>query len=61
MYILSDANRLPLVVAASPANVHDSEGLKPTAEGRQTRHDPTTTAISSPGDEDLKRVGNAGS
>ncbi|MDO0924070.1 IS5 family transposase [Streptomyces sp. TG1A-8] len=39
-YILSDANGLPLLVGVSAANVHDGEGLKPMAEGHQTRHDP---------------------
>lgn len=40
MHILSDANGLPLVVGVSAANVHDSEGLKPTVAGHQTRHAP---------------------
>jgi transposase len=40
MHILSDANGLPLVVGVSAANTHDSEALKPMAEGHQTRHDP---------------------
>ncbi|MDQ0772968.1 hypothetical protein QF026_001434 [Streptomyces aurantiacus] len=36
MHILSDANKLPLLVGVSAANVHDSEGLKPMIEGHQT-------------------------
>ncbi|MFI1370057.1 IS5 family transposase [Streptomyces griseochromogenes] len=39
MHVLSDANGLPLVVAVSAANVHDSEGLKPMIAGIQTQHD----------------------
>ncbi len=40
MYVLSDANGLPLVVGVSAANTHDSEALKPMVEGYQTRRDP---------------------
>lgn len=40
MYILSDANGLPLTVDVSADNTHDRQGLKPMAECHQTRHDP---------------------
>lgn len=40
MHVLSDANGLPLVVGISAANTHDSQGLKPTVAGLQSRHDP---------------------
>ncbi|WP_093769543.1 IS5 family transposase [Streptomyces sp. F-7] len=40
MHVLSDANGRPVLVGLSAGNVHDSEGLKPMAEGHQTRHDP---------------------
>ncbi|MGK5544046.1 IS5 family transposase [Streptomyces sp. URMC 127] len=40
MHILSDANGLPLLVELSAANTHDSQALKPIAEGHHTRHDP---------------------
>lgn len=40
MYILSDANGLPLSVDVSADNTHDRQGLKPMAECHQTRHDP---------------------
>lgn len=40
MHVLSDANGLPLVVAVSAANTHDSLALKPMVAGHQTRHDP---------------------
>ncbi|GGX29268.1 hypothetical protein GCM10010383_69870 [Streptomyces lomondensis] len=40
MHVLSDANRLPLLVGISAGDIHDSEGLKPMIEGHQTRHDP---------------------
>ena len=40
MHVLSDANKLPLLVGVSAANVHDSLALKPMVDGHQTRHDP---------------------
>jgi transposase len=40
MHILSDRSGLPLVVAVSGGNVHDSESLKPMVAGLQSRHDP---------------------
>ncbi|WP_405378942.1 MULTISPECIES: IS5 family transposase [Streptomyces] len=39
MHILSDTNGLPVVVAVSGGNVHDSQGLKPLLAGLQSRHD----------------------
>jgi hypothetical protein len=39
-HVPSDANGLPLLVGVSAANTHDSEALKPTVEGHQTRHYP---------------------
>jgi transposase len=44
MRVLSDANGLPLLVGVPAGNIHDSEGLKPGAEGHQMRHDPTAAA-----------------
>ncbi|MEU2791207.1 IS5 family transposase [Streptomyces sp. NPDC007100] len=40
MHLLSDANKLPLAVVISAANIHDSDGLKPTVAGLHTQHDP---------------------
>jgi hypothetical protein len=40
LHILSDDNGLPLLAGISAGNPHDSEGLKPTIEGHQTRHAP---------------------
>ncbi|MQS10217.1 IS5 family transposase [Streptomyces alkaliphilus] len=40
MHVLPDANGLPLVVAVSRGNTHDSQGLKPLLAGLPSRHDP---------------------
>ncbi|GAB3109679.1 hypothetical protein GCM10027160_09010 [Streptomyces calidiresistens] len=40
LHVLSDANGLPLVVAVSSGNTHDSQGLKPLLAGLPSRHDP---------------------
>lgn len=39
-HVLSDRSGLPLVVALSAGNTHDSHGMKPMVAGLQSRHDP---------------------
>ncbi|RKE23558.1 DDE family transposase [Streptomyces sp. TLI_171] len=49
MYVVSDAGGLPLVVAVTAGNTHDSKALKPVAATCLMRQHPWTDSCREPG------------